>query len=564
MAITRCPYCHAIIDEADKYCNNCGTQLLFAADDEVEEEIPGEKIIDAEVEEKDYTIDEPEGEKRPAAPRDLEDEIEEELEEETEVVPPDELAGGDEDEPGESEPDEEVILVDEIEEAGAGEEGPGSAEEAGTAETKFAARPAEPEGDKKADEPEGEEEEEDGGEDKKGAAPIEIEEEAGEEIEEELEPPPPSGDEPEVEYVSETPPPDEAATAGEGSLRPVTFDSKDLENLGRTVELSKERVDRFIEGRASAGARPAAEVPPPPMEPEPGPGLEEEPEPEPDAGPGPEPGPEAEDQARPAAEPGPEPEERSGAEAGPPPPPAASEPPTGSLPPWASTLKGAPVFPGDTGPVEARRLHGEPDADTGDEVEIFPRRRGSDSTIGLPETVRQAPLPFGTGEAGEEAGEEGDEELADEEQGEWEGSGEAAAASAEPRDLTPEEAILPAGQVGPRREPILPGRPREAAGAGAVPAFEAEEEAGEPEARPPFSFSVFFKSKAFDILFVGVFWIAALWLAAGSLGRTLFEVLGGMSGPMLLLYGAFLLIYFFLFRFFLGETLGDRLFRRRE
>ena len=63
MAITRCPYCHAIIDETDKYCNNCGTQLLFPEDDVLEEEIPGEKIIDAETEEKDYTIDEPEEEK---------------------------------------------------------------------------------------------------------------------------------------------------------------------------------------------------------------------------------------------------------------------------------------------------------------------------------------------------------------------------------------------------------------------------------------------------------------------------------------------------------------------
>ncbi|MCK7489521.1 MAG: zinc ribbon domain-containing protein [Anaerotruncus sp.] len=71
MAITRCPYCHAIIDENDKYCNNCGTQLLFTEDEEIEEEIPGEKIIDAEVEEKDYTVDEPEDEKRPAAAKDL-------------------------------------------------------------------------------------------------------------------------------------------------------------------------------------------------------------------------------------------------------------------------------------------------------------------------------------------------------------------------------------------------------------------------------------------------------------------------------------------------------------
>jgi len=52
MAIRRCPYCKAIIDEAQKYCNNCGTQLLFPEDEFVEEDIPGEKIVDTEFEEK--------------------------------------------------------------------------------------------------------------------------------------------------------------------------------------------------------------------------------------------------------------------------------------------------------------------------------------------------------------------------------------------------------------------------------------------------------------------------------------------------------------------------------
>jgi hypothetical protein len=46
MAIRRCPYCKAIIDEQDKYCNNCGTQLLFPEDELVEEPIPGDKIVE--------------------------------------------------------------------------------------------------------------------------------------------------------------------------------------------------------------------------------------------------------------------------------------------------------------------------------------------------------------------------------------------------------------------------------------------------------------------------------------------------------------------------------------
>jgi hypothetical protein len=46
MAIRRCPYCKAIIDESQKYYNNCGTQLLFPEDEFVEEDILGEKIVD--------------------------------------------------------------------------------------------------------------------------------------------------------------------------------------------------------------------------------------------------------------------------------------------------------------------------------------------------------------------------------------------------------------------------------------------------------------------------------------------------------------------------------------
>ena len=48
MAIKRCPYCRAIIDERDQYCNNCGTQLLFPEDEFIEEDIPGEKVVDVD------------------------------------------------------------------------------------------------------------------------------------------------------------------------------------------------------------------------------------------------------------------------------------------------------------------------------------------------------------------------------------------------------------------------------------------------------------------------------------------------------------------------------------
>ncbi|MBS1226465.1 MAG: hypothetical protein H6R32_399, partial [Candidatus Aminicenantes bacterium] len=228
------------------------------------------------------------------------------------------------------------------------------------------------------------------------------------------------------------------------------------------------------------------------------------------------------------------------------------EPPTGTLPPWASTMKGAPVFPEDTGPVETRKVRGgEPGTpETGDEVEIFPRRKVSDSTIGLPERISQSPLPFDRTPTGEAPGEEGEDDAAVD-------TGEAE------EGVTPEAVAPLAEPARPARQPIFPVRepePREPA----RPGIEALDESREPEPRPPFSFSAFFKSKVFDVLFVGLFWLVALWLAAGSMGMTLFEILGSMSGTMLLLYAVFAFLYFFLFKFFLGETLGDRLFRPRE
>jgi len=48
VTIKRCPYCRSIINEADRYCNSCGTQLLFPEDESLEEPIPGDRIIEAE------------------------------------------------------------------------------------------------------------------------------------------------------------------------------------------------------------------------------------------------------------------------------------------------------------------------------------------------------------------------------------------------------------------------------------------------------------------------------------------------------------------------------------
>ena len=536
MAITRCPYCHAIIDENDKYCNNCGTQLLFTEDEEIEEEIPGEKIIEADVEEKDYTVDEPESEKRPAAKQGLDSEIDEELEEEldekAEETALDKLIAAEAGEEDDEDVTEEVILVDEIEAAEAkSKDGSAALEKPDMVEVKEPEREeskgAAAEGANKVEDERDQakkEEEGAGGEDEEAeeeelAAELEVDLE--EELEEDVQPAgkdetreytfaaaasdqtvektpealPLSPEEPHIDYVSRSETPDAAATAGEAGLRPATFDSQELENLGKTVDLSREKIDKFLEVMAEKKV---------------------------DTGPV-------------SAEPAPE---------------KTPEPPTGTLPPWASTMKGAPVFPEETGPVETRKIRGgEPGTPDTEEVEIFPRQKASDSTMGLPEKVSQAPLPF--------------ERHPDEVEGVEEEREEDGTAEGEMEDVTPEEVVLPGGQVGRAREPFLPVRER-GPERPARTEIEAAGEVEEPAPRPPFSFSVFLKSKTFDLLFVGLFWLVALWLAASSMGMTLFGILGSMSGSMLLLYAVFVLLYFFLFKFFLGETLGDRLFRPRE
>lgn len=80
MAIRRCPYCKAIIDEKDQYCNNCGTQLLFPEDEFIEEDIPGKKIINEEHDEKESGEEEMEIEEDEEFGEDIADEPEEEKE----------------------------------------------------------------------------------------------------------------------------------------------------------------------------------------------------------------------------------------------------------------------------------------------------------------------------------------------------------------------------------------------------------------------------------------------------------------------------------------------------
>ncbi len=166
MAIKRCPYCKAIIDEDDKYCDNCGTQLLFPEDEFVEEEIPGDKIVDEEEPEEETTEEEAteeqelEGELEDEeefledGEEGREEEVEERVEdEESESVTPEREFDADEEEP-------EVRRTGEVEEAAETDES-----DAERAELEKETGPGEPEpepelSDKEREEEEVEEEEE--------------------------------------------------------------------------------------------------------------------------------------------------------------------------------------------------------------------------------------------------------------------------------------------------------------------------------------------------------------------------------------------------------------------
>jgi hypothetical protein len=536
MAITRCPYCHAIIDESDQYCNNCGTQLLFPEDESVEEEIKGEKIIDTETEDKDYDTGEPreEGEgdldEEPETTELLEEGEEGETEEERAGEFTSELAaegadeesaerfdeegaGEEEEEEAEEEKEagvekdrtEEVIVVEEIE---AREKESGKVEAGGAGASASEPEPGASSAEEETEAfPEAPAEGQEGGEE---AIEYLTHPSAADEVEglkAASEPAAAKDQKPDTEEVRtgeiEGGEAEEAAPAE--SPVPMTFDTQELEGIGKTIELSKDRLDKLLEVMADKEEASVSSVAP--------------------------------SEATPATS-----------------PQAAPEKKTGTLPPWADRMRGATLFPEREGTQDVgRRFMKEPaGAATGGRIkdgtgetesrpslieaeeELFPRRKPSDSGIGLPERLSQAALPFGPGASGTDESEEAEEE---------EGPLEAAAGA-------------------PRPFKTAAAGPRAIAGERGEPAFEAEPEAGERPA--PFQVSVFLKAKAFDVLFVGIFWLVALWVAARSMGATLFELLSVTSQPVLFLYVIFILIYFFLFKFFLGETLGDRLFKERD
>jgi hypothetical protein len=219
MAIRRCPYCKAIIDEQDKYCNNCGTQLLFPEDEYVDEEIPGDRIVEEPEEEK-KEAEELEEREEPQEPEPVEVELEEKEDKEKEVKEEEEEV---EDEKEENEKKEEKEEREEEKEKDEDTDDLGEA----------------------VDEEEEEEEEEETVEeldlDAEGEEPEEEEEDV-EEIES------PTGEIGTGEPAGRLAQADETQRKYKVSIEEdeLVFKTKELEGLTDTVEEGKEKVKEFL------------------------------------------------------------------------------------------------------------------------------------------------------------------------------------------------------------------------------------------------------------------------------------------------------------------------------
>jgi hypothetical protein len=454
MAIKRCPYCKAIIDEEDKYCNNCGTQLLFPEDESIEEEIPGDKIIDEEEEKEEEEEEEEEQEfqeeegKGAGEEEDLSEaasgeeaeelgkgEAEEELEEEAELQGEETEEGiGEESEQLEEEFEEEEDTEEEEKEVSTEVE----AEEWRLKETpaeRFEGEEESTEADELQASGEIIEEKEEAEEEKEEA---EEEEEEEEEIELLREEDKQSGE------VQEPPAVRFEKTEGEKKYEisieedELVFKTRDLDQLTGTVEEGEKGLDEFLSSFKKAEEEkrttPAAldELSEIFQEGKAAPGTREE------------------------------------------------------LPPWASGMKESPPTP-----VAAQPLTG-----TGDEASLTRREWTTDSGIGIPEKITQKTLPFA----------------------------DTAAQKLEAESL---------------RE---------------------EAPTSEEEKRRPSGLSSPLKARLVDVVFITALWLISLWFTAQVIGVPFFRLIFGSPIPVLAFYLILLVLYFFLFLYFLGETLGDHYF----
>jgi hypothetical protein len=153
-----------------------------------------------------------------------------------------------------------------------------------------------------------------------------------------------------------------------------------------------------------------------------------------------------------------------------------------------------------------------------------------DSGVGLPEKPGQQPLPFEVEPALETPG--------------WE-------------EETEEQEMMEERRGSFRERRIKEEKEEEAE---EITREEEEADLVTEEKMPSRSFFTWLKARLFDLLFVGLIWFIALVLAARIISWPFFSLIGAAAYQAGALFVIFFGGYLFLFRFFIGETLGDRLF----
>jgi hypothetical protein len=464
MAIRRCPYCKAIIDEEDKYCNNCGTQLLFPEDETIEEDIPGDKLIDDDREKEEGEEEFVEEELKETEFIEKEEAEEDKLGQEAEEPLPGEEGGGlIEEEEGEEFGREEEIKEakpeegeeEEIEEERLEEYREDTREdEEKLLEEEELTEEREDEGDfvtagseTSAEETEAEETEISDAEQEAAGWPFEVESvEEGEEDLDKESAEEGEGPEEEVEEEEIEQPPSDRVAKGEQERKyevsierdELVFKTSDQDRLSGSAEKGKKEIDGLLS--TYARKKPADEETPP---------AREESHPPSQTG-----------------EPAPETKE--------------------DLPPWASGIKEIP-----SSSLQEEKPEGE--------ETVTPRGWTVDSGVGFPERLTQNTLPFS-------------------------------------------ETSAPRVEEEP-----------------------AEKEAEKPEAgQGPPALSSRLRAKLVDVLFITALWLISLWFTAQVIGVSFFRLIFGSLLPVLAFYLILLLLYFFLFIYFLGETLGDHYFSEED
>ncbi|MBP7794443.1 MAG: zinc ribbon domain-containing protein [Candidatus Saccharicenans sp.] len=453
MGIKRCPYCRALISDLDEFCKNCGTRLLFPEDEEIEEEIPGDKII--------------EDDRRPKG----EEEQSEVGNESTEIFPGQEAAQFDEEDELEEdlvteEELEEVIIVDE--EAAGGQKTPSDTVRA-SAETRETKKTPEELifAQVEEDLPFPEEQEE---KIEPGLVTRMVEELQKETKTEEASTTEKPGPGLVTQLVQEL----EVETEGqnkkeskgseeeksEEQIMADAFSTAELEAIGPTVEMGQRQVEDFLKILEEKEKERIKII-----------------------------------------------KEKKEAEE------------TDNIPPWVSDIKDA-----STEWLEGGQEISRPGEKAIDELysdeELPEEESPSRPTMGFPEKVTRSEL---------ELGESRDLEMEIKEEEETDFLYES---ETDTVCLGKEESQSMAGSTSRGITPLSPG--------------------------------AFIKAKVFDLLFMVLLWLLTIWLAARSMQVTIFKLMGAATTSLLLFLLIQVSIYFFLFYFFIGETLGDRLFRENE